>query len=55
VKVTTGPDIPLGTALNTTLPIWTTGGNANPTYWAGQTNVSHTDGKAAESGAITTQ
>lgn len=57
IKYKTGPEIPLSTALNTTnsIAIWTTGGNANPTYWDGQTNVSRVDGKAAESGAITTQ
>ena len=54
VKFTTGPEIPLGTALNTTYATWSTGGNDNPTFWTGQTNVSHADGKAAESGAITT-
>lgn len=54
VKYATGPEIPLGTALNTLFPQWTTGGNANPTYWMAQTNVSRTDGISAESGAITT-
>jgi hypothetical protein len=54
VKFTTGSEVPLGTALNTLFPVWTTGGNDNPTFWTAQTNVSRADGIAAESGAITT-
>jgi hypothetical protein len=54
VKFTTGSAPTLGEALNSTNVVWTTGGNTNQTFWAGQTNVSHLDGKAAESGAITT-
>jgi hypothetical protein len=54
VKFTTGSEIPLGTALNTTFATWTSDGNSNPTYWTGQTNFSRVDGVAAESGAITT-
>jgi hypothetical protein len=54
VKFFTGPQIPLGTALNTVFPVWTAGGNDNPTFWTAQTNMSHGDGIAAESGAIKT-
>jgi len=54
VKFQTGPEIPLRNAVNTVFPLWTTGGNSNPTYWMGQTNVSRLDGISAESGAITT-
>lgn len=48
-------EIPLGTALNAPYWAWWSGGNANPTYWSGQTNVFRTDGVAAESGGVTRQ
>ena len=51
VIYTTNAPMPLQEAVNTCGVTWTTGGNVNPTYWSGQTNVSM-DGKAAESGAI---
>ncbi|TAK99896.1 MAG: hypothetical protein EPO07_10445 [Verrucomicrobia bacterium] len=51
VIYTTSAPMPLQEALNTCGIAWTTGGNTNQTYWAGQTNVT-SDGKAAESGAI---
>lgn len=51
VLYTTSAPILLAEAVNTCGIVWTTGGNDNPTYWAGQTNVT-ADGKAAESGAI---
>jgi len=56
VKFKTGPVATLDAALNTTTNYasWSTGGNANPTYWEAQTNMFHTDGIAAESGAIYT-
>lgn len=54
VKFVTNTPPSLAEALNTPAVVWTTGGNENPTWWAGQTNVSRVDGKAAESGAVTT-
>ncbi len=53
VKFTSGPEVSLPEALSTPFVVWNTGGNANPTYWAGQTNVFRTDGEAAVSGAVT--
>lgn len=52
VIYTTGPPIPLQDALNSCGVVWTSGGNANPTYWTGETNVTHDGSKAAQSGAI---
>jgi len=51
VAYSTSPPPPLSVTLNTCGAVWTSGGNTNPTYWTGQTNVS-SDGKAAESGAV---
>ena len=51
VIYTTKAPIPLDQALNTCGVNWTSGGNTNPTYWTGETNISH-DGFAAESGAV---
>jgi hypothetical protein len=52
VIYTTNAPIALQAALNTCGVTWTSGGNTNPTYWNGETGVSH-DGKlAAQSGAI---
>ena len=52
VIYTTNPPIALQDALNTCGLTWTSGGNTNPTYWSGQTNVTHDGSKAAQSGAI---
>ena len=43
--------VSLAEALGNCWVNWVSGGNTNPTYWFGQTNVSM-DGKAAESGAL---
>lgn len=52
VSFTTNSPIPLNQALNTCGINWTTGGNTNPTYWAGETNVTHDGVAAAQSGAV---
>lgn len=54
VRFVYGPSVSLAQALNTagSFAAWTTGGNANQTFWAGQTNISHGDGMSAESGAL---
>jgi len=52
VIYSTNPPLPLQAALNTCGVNWTTGGNTNPTYWNGQTNLSHDGKSAAQSGAI---
>jgi hypothetical protein len=52
VSWSTGPQIALGDALNTTGVTWTTGGNSNPTYWTGETNLTHDGSMAAQSGQI---
>ena len=54
VTYTTNPPISLQDALDACGVTWTTGGNSNPTYWAGQTNVTHDGKSAAQSGAIYT-
>ena len=55
VSWSTGPQIALSDALNTssnTNVTWTTGGNSNPTYWTGETSVTHDGSMAAQSGQI---
>lgn len=52
VIYTTNADISLQESLNTCGVIWSSGGNSNSTYWAGQTNVTHDGRSAARSGAI---
>jgi len=54
VRFISGPEISLSEAVNTSnsVAVWTTGGNTNQTFWAGQTNTSRLDGMAAESGAV---
>ena len=54
VIYTTNPPISLGEALDICGAQWWTGGNSNPTVWAGDTSVSHDGRSAARSGAITT-
>ena len=52
VTYTTNPPPALQDALNTCGVAWISGGNVNPTYWEGETNVTHDGSKAAQSGAI---
>ncbi len=54
VIYSTNPPTALQEALDTCGVSWTSGGNGNPTYWAGQTNVSHDGKSAAQSGAVYT-
>ncbi len=54
VAYTTNQPIALADALNTSGVTWTSGGNTNPTYWTGQTSVTHDGAAAASSGAIYT-
>jgi hypothetical protein len=54
VIYTTNEPTPLSEALNTCGVAWTRGGNANPTYWSGETSVSHDGRSAAQSGAVYT-
>jgi len=51
VKFETSPPISLSEALGNCGVNWLSGGNTNPTYWIGETNVS-VDGKGAESGSL---
>lgn len=53
VIFTTAEPLPLAKALDTCGAVWSTGGNSNPTYWTGQTNVTRDGVDAAQSGAIT--
>jgi len=50
----TAPPMHLQQALDTCGVLWTSGGNTNPTYWAGQTNTAYDGKSAAQSGAIYT-
>ena len=52
VSYTTNDPISLQTALDTCGVPWTSGGNLNPTYWAGQSNVTHDGISAAQSGTL---
>src|SRR5206468_313910 len=52
VIYTTNPPMALQEALDACGVVWTSGGNTNPTYWAGETNVTHDGKSAAQSGAI---
>jgi hypothetical protein len=52
VTYTTNSPMGLPEALNTCGVTWTTGGNTNPTFWAGQTNLNHDGKSAAQSGAV---
>jgi hypothetical protein len=54
VSYTTNAPISIQTAVDTCGLAWTTGGNTNPTYWAGQSNITHDGISAARSGAIHT-
>ncbi len=51
VSFTPGPPIALQDALNTCGLNWTSGGTV-PTYWTGETNVTHDGVSAAQSGTI---
>jgi hypothetical protein len=53
VKYVAGPKPTLGEALGQPYWGWQSGGNANPTFWSGQTNVYRADGLATESGEVT--
>lgn len=52
VIFSTNPPIPLAAALDTCGVVWTSGGNTNPTFWSGQTNITFDGIDAAQSGAI---
>lgn len=52
VKFIPGTPPSLATVLDICGYTWTSGGNTNPTYWTGQTNVTYDGVDAAESGAV---
>jgi hypothetical protein len=52
ITYTTNAPIGLAQALDTCGVNWTSGGNTNPTYWSGETNITHSGVSAAQSGSI---
>lgn len=52
VTYTTNAPIGLAEAVNTCGVDWSSGGNSNPTYWEGESSVTHDGQAAAQSGAL---